>query len=91
MCQNPADLCNSNTNRVRRDVSILAEGIELGVIDPPQIDGRRDLKALSMALLDQWTHVSMWYVPGGRLGEEQMARLYADMALRAVGATPQAS
>ena len=39
-----------------------------------------------MAMLDQWTHVSMWYMPGGRLSEEQMARLYADMALRAVGA-----
>ena len=31
----------------------------------------------------------MWYGPGGELGEEQMARLYADMALRAVGAKPQ--
>jgi hypothetical protein len=28
----------------------------------------------------------MWYVPGGPLSEEQMARLYAEMALRAVGA-----
>jgi hypothetical protein len=28
----------------------------------------------------------MWYGPGGRLGEEQMGRLYAEMALRAVGA-----
>ena len=28
-------------------------------------------------------------VPGGDLSEEQMARLYADMALRAVGAKPQ--
>jgi hypothetical protein len=30
----------------------------------------------------------MWYGPGGRLGEEQMARLYADMALRSAGAKP---
>lgn len=78
------------SRRAIRDivVKILVEGIEAGLFDPPQIDGRRDLKALAMALLDQWTHVSMWYTPGGQLGEEQMARLYADMALRAVGAAP---
>ena len=79
------------SRRAIRDivVNILAEGIERGLFDPPQVDGRRDLKALAMAMLDQWTHVSMWYQPGGRMGEEQMARLYADMALRAVGARPQ--
>ena len=59
------------------------------VVAPDRVDGRRDLKAMAMALLDQCTHVSMWYGPGGELGEEQMARLYADMALRAVGAKPQ--
>ena len=69
-------------------VGILTEGVERGVFDPPQVDGRRDLKAIAMALLDQCTHVSMWYGPGGDLGEEQMAKLYADMALRAVGAKP---
>jgi AcrR family transcriptional regulator len=76
------------SRRAIRDivVGILAEGLEAGLFDPPQVDGRRDLKALAMALLDQWTNVSMWYGPGGRLGEEQMGRLYADMALRAVGA-----
>jgi len=76
------------SRRAIRDivVAILAEGVDKGVFDPPQVDGRRDLKALAMALLDQWTHVSMWYGPGGRLAEEQMGRLYADMALRAVGA-----
>ena len=67
-------------------VGILTEGLEKGAFDPPQIDGKRDLKAVAMALLDQWTHVSMWYGPGGRLSEEQMARLYAEMALRGVGA-----
>ncbi len=79
------------SRRAIRDivVGILAEGVERGLFDPPQIDGRRDLKAMAMALLDQCTHVSMWYGPGGELGEEQMARLYADMALRAVGAKPQ--
>jgi hypothetical protein len=70
-------------------VGILAQGVERGLFDPPQVDGRRDLKAMAMALLDQCTHVSMWYGPGGDLGEDQMARLYADMALRAVGAKPQ--
>jgi AcrR family transcriptional regulator len=79
------------SRRAIRDivVGILVEGVERGLFDPPQIDGRRDLKAMAMALLDQCTHVSMWYGPGGELGEEQMARLYADMALRAVGAKPQ--
>jgi hypothetical protein len=43
-----------------------------------------------MALLDQCTHVSMWYAPGQRLSEEQMAKLYADIALRSVGAKPVA-
>jgi AcrR family transcriptional regulator len=76
------------SRRAIRDivVGILTEGLEKGLFDPPQVDGRRDLKALAMAMLDQWTHVSMWYAPGSRLSEEQMARLYADMALRAVGA-----
>jgi len=79
------------SRRAIRDivVGILAQGVERGVFDPPQVDGRRDLKAIAMALLDQWTHVSMWYGPGGELGEEQMARLYVDMALRAVGAKPK--
>ncbi|HET6221956.1 MAG TPA: TetR/AcrR family transcriptional regulator [Dongiaceae bacterium] len=79
------------SRRAIRDivVTILTDGVQRGVFDPPQIDGRRDLKAIAMALLDQCTHVSMWYGPGGQLGEEQMAKLYADMALRAVGAKPQ--
>jgi len=76
------------SRRAIRDilVGILNEGMEKGLFSPPQIDGRRDLKAVAMALLDQCTHVSMWYGPGGRLGEEQMAQLYAEMALRSVGA-----
>lgn len=45
-------------------VGILNEGVEKGVFDPPQVDGKRDLKAQAMALLDQCTHVSMWYGPG---------------------------
>ncbi|WP_421999115.1 TetR/AcrR family transcriptional regulator [Reyranella sp.] len=76
------------SRRAIRDivVAILARGVESGVFEPPQVEGRYDLKAMAMALLDQCTHVSMWYGPGGELGEEQMAKLYADMALRAVGA-----
>jgi AcrR family transcriptional regulator len=79
------------SRRAIRDivVTILTQGVDRGLFDPPQIEGRRDLKAIAMALLDQCTHISMWYGPGGDLGEEQMARLYADMALRAVGAKPQ--
>ncbi len=81
------------SRRAIRDivVGILSEGLERGLFEPPQTGGRRDLKAVAMALLDQWTHVSMWYVPGGRLSEEQMAELYADMALRSVGARPLGS
>jgi AcrR family transcriptional regulator len=76
------------SRRAIRDVlvGILAQGVERGVFVPPKVDGREDLKAVAMALLDQCTHVSMWYGPGGRLAEEQMAALYAEMALRSVGA-----
>ena len=79
------------SRRAIRDilVGILTRGVDRSVFDPPQIDGRHDLKAIAMALLDQCTHVSMWYQPGGELSEEQMAKLYADMTLRAVGAKPQ--
>ena len=78
------------SRRAIRDVvvAILRQGVESGLFDPPLTGGRQDLKAIAMALLDQWTHVSMWYVPGGQIAEEEMARLYADMALRAVGARP---
>jgi AcrR family transcriptional regulator len=79
------------SRRAIRDilVGVLTRGVEAGVFDPPKIEGRHDLKAIAMAMLDQCTHVSMWYTPGGELSEEQMARLYADMALRAVGAKGQ--
>ena len=78
------------SRRAIRDVvvAILRQGVESGLFDPPLTGGRQALKAIAMALLDQWTHVSMWYVPGGQIAEEEMARLYADMALRAVGARP---
>ncbi|MDB5487431.1 MAG: hypothetical protein JWQ58_1146 [Reyranella sp.] len=81
------------SRRAIRDivVTILSHGVERGVFDPPRIEGRHDLKAIAMSLLDQCTHVSMWYGPGGDLTEEQMAKLYTDMALRVVGATPQAA
>jgi len=78
------------SRRAIRDivVTVLRHGVEKGVFDPPRVDGKYDLKAMAMALLDQCTHVSMWYGPGGDLTEEQMAKLYTDMALRMVGATP---
>lgn len=81
------------SRRAIRDVlvGVLVQGVEQGVFDPPKVDGREDLKAVAMALLDQCTHVSMWYGPGGRLAEEQMAALYAEMALRTVGAKRPAS
>lgn len=76
------------SRRAIRDVvvKILSQGLERGVLDPPRIDGRHDLKATAMALLDQCTHISMWYGPGGDLAEEQMAKLYVEMALRSAGA-----
>ena len=76
------------SRRAIRDilVGIFKAGIDEGVLDPPKIDGQRDLKAMAMALLDQCTHISMWYTPGRQLDEEQMATLYAEMALRSVGA-----
>jgi AcrR family transcriptional regulator len=79
------------SRRAIRDVlvNVLAQGVERGLFAPPKVDGREDLKAVAMALLDQCTHVSMWYGPGGRLGEEQMAALYSEMALLSVGAKPQ--
>ena len=79
------------SRRAIRDivVTILAHGVENDVFDPPRVEGKHDLKAIAMALLDQCTHVSMWYGPGGDLAEEQMAKLYVDMALRVVGAKPQ--
>ncbi len=76
------------SRRAIRDilVGIMTRGIEGDVFNPPQVAGKTDLKAMAMALLDQCTHVSMWYIPGRRLDEEQMATLYAEMALRSVGA-----
>ena len=56
-------------------MTILEHGVEKGVFDPPRVDGKHDLKAMAMALLDQCTHVSMWYGPGGDLTEEQMAEV----------------
>ncbi|HEY6983256.1 TetR/AcrR family transcriptional regulator [Reyranella sp.] len=81
------------SRRAIRDVlvAILAAGLERDLFVLPKVDGREDLKTVAMALLDQCTHVSMWYGPGGRLAEEQMAALYAEMALRSVGATPPTS
>jgi hypothetical protein len=45
------------SRRAIRDilVTILNEGVQRGVFDPPQIDGRHDLKAMAMAMLDQCT------------------------------------
>ncbi len=76
------------SRRAIRDilVAVFEAGLASGVFDPPRIDGKPQLKAQAMALLDQCTHVSMWYAPGGEMTEEQMAALYTDMALRMAGA-----
>ena len=44
-----------------------------------------DTKLATMALIAMLTGVNTWYREGGRLGREQVARAYADMALGAVG------
>lgn len=79
------------SRRAIRDilVNVLTDGQARGVFNPPLVDGKRDLKSIAMALLDQCTHVSMWYSPGKGMSEEQMAKLYAEMALRSVGAKSQ--
>ncbi len=59
--------------------------MELGLFARPRSTATTISRRSPWPLLDQCTHVSMWYGPGGRLGEEQMAALYSEMALRSVG------
>lgn len=45
-----------------------------------------DTRLATMALIAMLTGVTTWYREGGRLARETVAGIYADMALRAVGA-----
>lgn len=45
-----------------------------------------DTRLAAMALIALLTGVTTWYREGGRLGRAQVADIYADMALKAVGA-----
>ncbi len=48
-----------------------------------------DTRLAAMALIALLTGVTTWYREGGRLGRTQVAEIYADMALKAVGAGNQ--
>ncbi len=60
--------------------AILAEGVAAGVFRVP------DARLATMALIAMLTGASQWYREGGRLPRETVAEIYAEMALRAVGA-----
>ena len=60
--------------------AILADGVAAGVFRLP------DARLATMALIAMLTGASQWYREGGRLPREKVAEIYAEMALRAVGA-----
>lgn len=59
--------------------SILRAGVAAGCFAVP------DTKIATLALIAMLTGVNTWYRDDGRLGRDQVAGIYADMALRAVG------
>ena len=61
--------------------SILQQGQDLGVFSLP------DTKLATLALIAMLTGVTNWYREGGRLTRADVETIYADMALKAVGAT----
>lgn len=60
--------------------AILQAGRETGAFSLP------DPKLATLALIAMLTGVTNWYRPGGRLSPADVAGIYAEMALRAVGA-----
>jgi len=62
---------------------ILRDGVAAGVFTVP------DLRLATMALMALLNGVIHWYREGGRLARAEVAAIYADMVLRAVGAPPQ--
>ena len=60
--------------------SILQQGQDLGVFSLP------DTKLATLALIAMLTGVTNWYREGGRLTRADVEAIYADMALKAVGA-----
>ena len=61
--------------------AILQQGHDLGVFSLP------DTKLATLALIAMLTGVTNWYREGGRLTRADVEAIYADMALKAVGAT----
>ncbi|WP_050523400.1 TetR family transcriptional regulator [Pseudorhodobacter wandonensis] len=62
--------------------SILTQGAASGAFLLP------DAKMATLALIAMLTGVTNWYRPDGRLSREDVQSLYAEMALRSVGAAP---
>ncbi len=61
--------------------AILRAGREAGLFAIP------DTKLATMALIAMLTGVNTWYREGGRLSGDDVAEIYTDMALKAVGRT----
>lgn len=62
--------------------AILQAGRAAGLFAVP------DTKLATLALIAMLTGVTNWYREGGRLGRAQVEKIYADMALQAVGVLP---
>lgn len=62
--------------------AILQDGRAAGLFRVP------DTKLATLALIAMLTGVTNWYREGGRLGRAEVEKIYADMALQAVGVPP---
>ncbi|HBD89515.1 MAG TPA: TetR/AcrR family transcriptional regulator [Gemmobacter sp.] len=62
--------------------AILQDGRAAGLFLVP------DTKLATLALIAMLTGVTNWYREGGRLGRAEVEKIYADMALQAVGVPP---
>ncbi len=63
-------------------VDVLTDGVRAGVFEP------LDPKLAAFAVISMCTNVGIWYRPDGRLTLSEVARSYATMATRLVGAPP---
>jgi AcrR family transcriptional regulator len=67
------------------------ERVVLRVLEDGAKDGRFELiepKLTAYAIIAQSSYVGVWYRAGGRLGLEQVAEAYVELALRTVSAGP---
>lgn len=65
---------------VARWMSVVNDGVAAGVFTAA------DVKIACWALIDMGIGVSQWYAPGGRYTAEELGQMYADFALRQLGA-----